>query len=441
MTNLWLVIKREYTTRVRRKSFILATLLTPLGLALFVVVANAVLSYENDDVQRIAVIDDGDLFDGVIPDENGLYFHFVDQTMEEVQEEAGEGKDYAAILVIPKVTDPRSRNFRPQLFSDETLSIDSQERIRRRIRDALREYKIEALELDKSLLSSLDSDVSIRVQSLTTTDEGEVEDRSMASAIGAGIGTAMGFLMYASVFFYGMMVMRSVMEEKTNRIVEVVISSVRPFTLLLGKIIGVGAVGLTQVTAWLIMIPALLFVASLIFGFDAQPPQTTAAGAEIDPAEMQSMVEKVTAGLANLNWWIIVPCFILYFLGGYFMYAALFAAVGSAMGDDMGESQTLTIPITIPVILALYIMLAAIQNPNSSLAVWSSIFPLFAPIVMPARLAFDPPLWQVIASLLSVFLFAGLMVWMAARIYRIGILNYGKKSTLKDMGKWITAKY
>jgi ABC-2 type transport system permease protein len=441
MNNLWLVIKREYITRVRRKSFILATLLTPIGLALFVVVANAVLSYENDDVQRIAVIDDGDLFDGVIPDENGLYFHFVDQSMEEVQEEAGEGKDYAAILVIPEVTDPRSRNFRPQLFSDETLSIDSQERIRRRIRDALREYKIEALELDKSLLSSLDTDVSIRVQSLTTSDEGEVEDRSMASAIGAGIGTAMGFLMYASVFFYGMMVMRSVMEEKTNRIVEVVISSVRPFTLLLGKIIGVGAVGLTQVTAWLIMIPALLFVASLIFGFDAQPPQATAAGAEIDPAEMQSMVEKVTAGLANLNWWIIVPCFILYFLGGYFMYAALFAAVGSAMGDDMGESQTLTIPITIPVILALYIMLAAIQNPNSSLAVWSSIFPLFAPIVMPARLAFDPPVWQVVASLLSVFLFAGLMVWMAARIYRIGILNYGKKSTLKDMGKWITAKY
>lgn len=441
MSNLWLVIKREYITRVRRRSFILATLLTPIGLALFVVVANAVLSYENDDVQRIAVIDDGNLFDGALPDENGLYFRFVDQPMAQLEETTGEGKEYAAILVIPEVVNPRSRNFRAQLFSDETLSIDSQERIRGQIREALREYKIEALQLDKQTLASLNTDVSIRVQSLTQSEDGEAEDRSMASAIGAGIGTAMGFLMYASVFFYGMMVMRSVMEEKTNRIVEVVISSVRPFTLLLGKIIGVGAVGLTQVTAWIVMIPALFFVASVLFGFDAQPPQATAAGAEIDPAEMQTMVEKLTAGLANLNWWIIVPCFILYFLGGYFMYAALFAAVGSAMGDDMGESQTLTIPITIPVILALYIMLAAIQNPNSSLAVWSSIFPLFAPIVMPARLAFDPPLWQILASLLSVFLFSGLMVWMAARIYRIGILNYGKKSTLKDMGKWITAKY
>lgn len=440
MSNLWLIIKREYITRVRRKSFILATLLTPLGIALFAVVANAVLSYENDNVQRIAVIDDGNLFKGAMPDENGLYFRFVDQPLAQVQQEAGADKDYAAILIIPEIKNPRSRNFRAQLLSDETLSIDAQERIRSRLKDAVRSHKIEALDIDQQTLASLDTDVTIKVQSLTESADGEVEDRSMASAIGAGIGTAMGFLMYASVFFYGMMVMRSVMEEKTNRIVEVIISSVKPFTLLLGKIIGVGAVGLTQVTAWIVMIPALFFVASLIFGFDAQPAQL-ADGPQMDAEEMQSMAEKLIAGLSNLNWWIIIPCFLLYFLGGYLMYAALFAAVGSAMGDDMGESQTLTIPITIPVILALYIMLAAIQNPNSSLAVWSSIFPLFAPIVMPARLAFDPPLWQILASLLSVFLFSGLMIWLAARIYRVGILNYGKKSTLKDMGRWITAKY
>ena len=440
MSNLWLIIKREYITRVRRRSFILATLLTPLGIALFAVVANAVLSYGNDNVQHIAVIDNDNLFKGALPDENGLYFRFVDQPLAQVQEDTGEDKDYAAILIIPEIKNPRSRNFRAQLFSDETLSIDAQERIRSRLKEAVRNYKVDALDIDKQTLASLDTDVTIKVQSLTESADGEVEDRSMASAIGAGIGTAMGFLMYASVFFYGMMVMRSVMEEKTNRIVEVIISSVKPFTLLLGKIIGVGAVGLTQVTAWIIMIPALFFAASLIFGFDAQPPEL-ADTPQMNAEEMQSMAEKLVAGLANLNWWIIIPCFILYFLGGYLMYAALFAAVGSAMGDDMGESQTLTIPITIPVILALYIMLAAIQNPNSSLAVWSSIFPLFAPIVMPARLAFDPPLWQILASLLSVFLFSALMVWVAARIYRIGILNYGKKSTLRDMGRWITAKY
>jgi ABC-2 type transport system permease protein len=161
----------------------------------------------------------------------------------------------------------------------------------------------------------------------------------------------------------------------------------------------------------------------------------------MDPEEMQTMVEQVLGGLGDLNWWLIAPSFLLYFLGGYFIYASLFAAVGSAMGDDMGEGQTLTIPIMIPVILAFYIMMAAIQNPNSSLAVWSSIFPLFAPIVMPARLAFEPPLWQVLVSLVATFLFAALMIWVASRIYRVGILNYGKKSSFKDMGKWITAKY
>ena len=439
MSNLWLVIKREYLTRVRRRTFILTTLLTPIGIALFAVVANAIFSYQNDDVQRIAVIDEGNLFNGSLPDENGLYFRFVDRPFAELQQDEQSREDYVGILIVPEITNPRARDFRVQLFSDETLSLDAQLGIRNRIRDRLREYKIDALDIDQATLASLDTDVDIKVRSLTEED-GETEDRSMTSAIGAGIGTAMGFLMYGSIFFYGMMVMRSVMEEKTNRIVEVVISSVRPFTLLLGKIIGVGAVGLTQVLAWIIMIPGLFLLANLIFGFDAPDPQLS-AGTEVDPAEMQSLVERLLSGLSTLNWYIIVPCFILYFLGGYFMYSAMFAAVGSAMGDDMGESQTLTIPITIPVILAFYIMLAALQNPNSSLAVWSSIFPLFAPIVMPARLAFEPPLWQILASLVSVALFAAFMVWIASRIYRIGILNYGKKSTLKDMGKWITAKY
>ncbi|MEM9261875.1 MAG: ABC transporter permease, partial [Bacteroidota bacterium] len=141
------------------------------------------------------------------------------------------------------------------------------------------------------------------------------------------------------------------------------------------------------------------------------------------------------------NWWVIIPCFIIYFLGGYFMYASLFAAVGSAMGDDLGEGQSLTIPITIPVILALYIMMAAMQAPNSSLAVGSSFIPLFAPIVMPARLPFEPPVWQIVLSLAIVILSAAALVWLAGRIYRVGILSYGKKSSLKDMGRWLFSKY
>ncbi|MTB53501.1 ABC transporter permease [Lewinella sp. W8] len=441
MKNLWLVIKREYLTRVRRRAFILATLLTPLGLAVFIAVVQFIFSYENDEVRRIAVVDQGQVFSGQIPDEKGLYFRFEDQPVDSLKARAGEEDGYNAILVIPEVKNPKSQDFRVQFYSDEPLSLDTELAIERRVEKAMRAYKIKTLGLDESALKSLNTDVAIRSQKITV-EEGEKADNSMAGIVGAGIGMVMGFMMYLSIFIYGMMVMRSVMEEKMNRIVEVVISSVRPTTLLLGKIIGVGAVGLTQVLAWMVLIPATVFLVTLFFGFDPEAAQqASAANPDIDPEEMQSLVERAIAGVMEMNWWVIIPCFIIYFLGGYFMYAALFAAVGSAMGDDLGEGQSLTIPITIPVILALYIMMAAMQAPNSSLAVGSSFIPLFAPIVMPARLPFEPPAWQIIGSLVIVIAFAAAMVWLAGRIYRVGILNYGKKSSLKDMARWLFSKY
>lgn len=443
MNNLLLVITREYITRVRRKSFILATLLTPLGIAVFFVVVQFIFSYGNDEKSRIAIVDEGGIFEGkAIPDQNGLYFIMSQEEPELLKSKIRDGEgDYSALVVIPEIDNPRVRNFKVDYFSDDALALDTQIALSKRLEKALRDYKIGQLELDRSALTALETDVDIRTKKLTVA-EGENEDTTMASIVGAGLGGIMGFLMYIIVFVYGMMVMRSVMEEKMNRIVEVVISTVKPTTLLLGKIIGVGAVGLTQLVAWAILIPGVIFLVTLFFGFDPEASQQMAQGSgEVDPEEIQGIVEKVIGGLGELNWWVIIPCFLLYFLGGYFMYAALFAAVGSAMGDDMGESQSLTIPITIPVILALYIMMAAIQAPNSSLAVVSSFIPLFAPIVMPARLAFDPPMWQIGLSLLIVLLFAAAMVWLAARIYRVGILNYGKKSSLMDMGRWLFAKY
>ena len=161
------------------------------------------------------------------------------------------------------------------------------------------------------------------------------------------------------------------------------------------------------------------------------------AAAEIDPDDMEAMAALVMGELSNINWWVILPLFILYFLGGYFLYSSLFAAVGSAIGDDLGEGQSLTLPITIPVILALYIMIVAVQAPNSSLAVWSSMFPLFSPIVMPARLAFSPPVWEVVLSMSLLIGTALFFVWLSGRIYRVGILMYGKKSGIKEIVKWI----
>ncbi len=442
MNNLWLVIQREYITRVRRKAFILATLLTPLGLALFFVVVQFIFTYGNDEDKRIAVVDEGGVFNGPIADSDGLYFKFTDENVDSLKADMRDGADdaYNAVIVIPEVRNPRAKDFNIEYFSDEPLSLDLDLSLRRKVEKAMRKYKTRALDLDEAAIAALETDVDIKARKVTV-DEGESEDNSMAGILGAGLGSVMGFLMYLSIFIYGMMVMRSVMEEKMNRIIEVVISSVRPTTLLLGKIVGVGLVGLTQVLSWMILIPGVIFIVSLLFGFDPDAAQQMPNSPDVDPEEIQTMAEQVINGLGEMNWWVIIPCFIIYFLTGYFMYAAMFAAIGSAMGDDMGEGQSLTMVVVIPVILAFYIMMAALQAPNSSLAVGASFFPLFAPIVMPARLPFEPPVWQIIVSLISVIAFSGFMVWLAGRIYRVGILSYGKKSSLKDMGRWIFSKY
>jgi len=310
--------------------------------------------------------------------------------------------------------------------------------IENKLQKSIRKYKITALNLDAKQLESLDTKVSINPEPI---DESKADVSPMAAGVGAAIGGVMGFIMYMAVFIYGNMVMRSVMEEKTSRIVEVMISSVKPFQLMMGKIIGVGGVGLTQLIIWAILIPIISMVVQGIFGFDMDSSaEMNSAASQIDPDDMQAMAAQIMVEIKALNWWGIFPLFLFYFLGGYFLYASLFAAVGSAIGDDLGEGQSLTLPITIPVILALYIMMVVIKAPQSGLATWSSIFPFFSPIVMPSRLAFSPPLWEVIVSMLVLVATSLFFVWLSARIYRIGILMYGKKASFKELGKWLFYK-
>ena len=263
------------------------------------------------------------------------------------------------------------------------------------------------------------------------------EDTSNRALVGAGIGGVMGFIMYMTVFIYGMMVMRSVMEEKTNRIVEVMISSVKPFQLMLGKIVGVGAVGITQLLIWVILVPAVQIFMGLFIDMDPASMQAAQGVSPEQTEDMTAQIFQVMQSLAAQNWALIIPMFIFYFFGGYVIYASMFAAVGSAIGDDLGEGQSLTFPITIPVILAIYIMFAVIDNPNSSLATWSSLFPLFSPIVMPARIPFAPPFWEVALSMVILAASAVFFVWLSGRIYRVGILMYGKKVSFRELGKWL----
>ena len=259
MKNLWLVIQREYLTRVRRKSFILATLLMPLGMAVFIVVVQFIFTYGNDEQQRIAVVDEDGIFNNVLARQQEHLFQISSRIpLETLKANMAEDSSYNAILVVPSVRNPRAKDFRVEYFSDEPLALDTELAISRRVEKAMRKYKTRALELDEKAIAALETDVNIKARKVTV-EEGEDDDTSMAGIIGAALGSIMGFMMYLSIFIYGMMVMRSVMEEKMNRIVEVVISSVRPTTLLLGKIIGVGGVGLTQVIAWMILIPGVLY--------------------------------------------------------------------------------------------------------------------------------------------------------------------------------------
>lgn len=435
MNKLLLIIQREYISRVTSKSFILTTLLTPLAIVLFTAVVTLIFSYETDEVQNIAVVDEAKILDGSIRDEENLFFHFENQPLKEVL--AGmEKSSYSGVLYIPEIKEVMDKKYTVFYYASKQPGLSIQFKIRERVEDALKDFKIVKLNLDKALIAALDTKVILEPEPLSKDD---VDSSRLTSAISAIMGMAMGFIMYMTVFIYGMMVMRSVMEEKMNRIVEVMISSVKPFQLMLGKIIGVGGVGLTQVLIWVILVPVLLFITRLIMGIDLTTNMSMAQGAapEFNPDDMQAMVALAMKEFNQINWWLIVPLFMLFFLGGYFLYSSLFAAVGSAIGDDMGESGSLTLPITIPVILALYIMMQSVESPDSSLSRWSSMFPLFSPIVMPARLAFNPPWWEVALSLTLLIGTAMFFVWISGRIYRVGILLYGKKAGIKELVKWV----
>ncbi len=440
MEKLWLIIKREYLSRVVKKSFILTTLLTPLAIVLFMVVAGFIMNYDGAEQRNVAVIDTTGILgtDSLgLKNNKGLNFEKVSGSVDDYKT----SEKYDAILELPPIKDLMSKEYEVKYYSSEgILGTGVIERIEGDIEKNIYNYKSKVFGFNKDSLNSLKTSVGLERETLK---EGDEKVSSTASIIATGIGGAMGFIMYFAVFMYGMMVMKSVTEEKTNRIVEIMVSSVKPFYLMMGKILGVGLVGLTQVAIWGILIPIIGTIAMYTFGMDAQEiqeSQNQMSGMEVDAKEIESKMIQVMAEIKSQNWLLIIPLFIVYFLGGYMMYSSLFAAVGSAMGDDASENSSLTLPISLPVIIAFYIMFAVVQNPNSSLATWSSMVPFFSPIVMPARLAFGPPWWEIALSVAILIASVIFFIWLSGRIYRVGILMYGKKVTFKELGKWLFYK-
>lgn len=432
MNKIWLIIKREYTTRVRNRTFILSTILLPLFFIGFIF-ASAYFSISSTEEQKVAVVDSNGIFKNSFQSDQVITYEFPS----DVNADNFKEKGYSAFLIIPE--NYNSADDSISLISTKQLGIDAENKIRDQINDAIRDQAFVKNNIDKSILDSINKINEDKLYKFSTVIKQGNKTEQSNSGLSYGIGYGSGILIYMTLFIYGAAVMRGVMEEKMNRIAEVIISSVRPFQLMLGKILGIAAVGLTQLLIWLILIIALSSVSSLFFSATLEHAQTmnasmSAAGGS--SAAMNFFSAKAT--FLSANWALIIPCFLFYFIGGYLFYASLFAAVGSVVNEDPQEAQSLMLPITMPIILSFIIMTTAVGRPDSPLSVWGSIIPFSSPIVMMARIpSGNVPAWQIIVSMLSLVAGFILTTMLAAKIYRTGILLYGKKVTFKEMGKWL----
>jgi ABC-2 type transport system permease protein len=439
MHKIWLVTQREYITRVRNKTFLLTTFLTPLGILVFMAAVVLVMNTGSDEKKRISVYDPSGLLGKELDVRDNLSFDFNDQPLDDLLALYTEGKTNG-VLEVPALEDSLATTFSYTFHADDQLAMDESSALTNAIEDKIRKYKLIKLNIDTTALKGLDTEVKL----IPKTIHAEKEVSSITVVVSSILGGIVGYAMFFIILLYGMQVMRSVMEEKINRIVEVLISSLRPFDLLMGKVIGVGLVGLTQICIWLLIIPIVIFAGNALFGVDAQGVamggQPEMAEAVMTEVSSQEKIGQVLLELRRMNWYYMLPLTLFYFLAGYFAYSALFAAIGSAVGEDINEANSLTVPVMLPLMFSIYIGLSAINAPDSSLAVWASMIPLLSSIVMPVRLPFDPPWWQVMISVVSLIAFTIFIVWVAARIYRVGILMYGKKATFKELSKWLFYK-
>ncbi|NCI47991.1 ABC transporter permease [Sediminibacterium soli] len=438
MNKISLIIQREYFSRVKNKTFILTTIFTPL-LFVGIFAVSILLTNQGKSKHKVAVVDANGFFKGNLKNSTDVHFEFP----EGVDTSNFVAKGFTDILIIPKFEGDKKTQY--LIRSQKNLGFSVQEVIERKINAAIEDQKLQENGITRAQLDSIHSQSQFAEMKTEELGSSGVKESNAGLAIAIAYGC--GILIYITMLVYGMMVLRGVMEEKTNRIAEVIISSVKPFQLMLGKIIGIGAVGITQFFIWIVLIIGLTTAAQSFISAETMEQVRTLqqnggampAGGAVQASEAAIKMYTFQHTIGTANWPLIIGCFIYFFIGGYLFYASLFAAVGSVTEDVQG-SQSLTVPITIPIIFSFIIMTSVIQAPDSPLAVWSSIIPFSSPIVMMARIAFGVPgtvpYWQLAASVLTLagsFLFT---TWLAGKIYRTGILLYGKKVTWKEMLKW-----
>lgn len=441
MGKISIIAGREFNERVRKKSFIITTILMPIAFVAIMFIPALMMNIQSDEKHEVVVVDQSGTIAPKMQDSATINYTPSDSTLEEL---TAEKQDIFGILIIGSDVATNPSNVQLLTYESSTINIESE--ITDQIQSIIEAEKLKAYNIEDidSILEAIKTPVSLKVKQLG--ESGETKESS--SILNIALAYIFGFLIYMFVFLYGNMVMQGVIEEKSNKVMEVMVSSVKPFQLMMGKILGIASVAVTQFVIWVVFILVVGGVAMSLFGVGDMMAAATASAA-MDPAammgaaEMPAMDGEMLAVLSTITdpsyLFRILGGFLVYFIGGYLLYAAMFAAVGSAV-DNEKDTNNLQLPITIPLILAIFVMMSAMQDPHGPLAFWFSLIPFTSPVVMMVRLPYGVPgweLWLSIGLLIGTFV---AMVYLAGKIYRVGVFMYGKKPTLGELVKWIRYK-
>lgn len=442
-----LILKREYLTRVKKKSFIIMTLLVPVMMAALTILPTYLAMMDDKEERTIAVYDPTALVLDKMESNKFTKYHYIPkQEFDELSRNFKSGKYYAVLHIPENILTTNHA----EMISDKQVTFDVKNQITNRIENIIEGEKKQQViaevgvpDLEKKLAATK---TNITVDTIKLGEEGKAVKSS--TEIAMAIGYIAGFIIYMFVFMYGMMVMRGVMEEKQNRIVEVIISSVKPFQLLFGKVVGIGLVGLTQIAIWIILAMGIATGVSTFAGAKVQETaihgQNIMSGPQMEQLaasspEAQNKVVEIIGMIGNLNIVLIVFALVFYFVCGFILYASLLGAIGSAVDSDE-DAQQMIFPVTMPLIFSIIVLFAVAKNPEGPLAFWTSIIPLTSPVTMMVRIPFGIPIWQIILSMVLLLATIFGTIWMAGKIYRTGILMYGKKVNLKEIVKWLFYK-
>lgn len=442
MNKVSLIIEREFMSRVKKKTFIVITILGPLLFAMLFIAPILIATMQTDDVKRIAVVEKTGVLKDAFEDHKNIKFEFFEESYSQARaQELINDSNYYALLYHSGEGEFSYDNL--VLSSKKQPGMNVVETINSSLENKLEKQRLKAQGLDQNFLDSLEA--SVDVKTTLITEEGV--EKVSSSAVYTALGFIAALLIYFVIFAYGSMVMRGVIEEKTNRVVEIMISSVKPFQLMMGKTVGVALVFLLQLALWIVLSAVLIFAAqAVLLPSDIMGNAGAMSGNMMMSGQMGQMAEAGAQGNAqmqeiyltimNINWVKFILTFVFFFLGGYLLYTSLFAAIGAAV-DNETDTQQFMLPVTIPLILSIIVAGSIIQNPDTALAFWFSVIPFTSPIIMVIRVLFGVPAWELLLSMVLLVLTFIFTIWVAAKIYRVGILMYGKKPSYKDLWKWI----